>query len=231
MSLRSPLMGDRLARRIPVPTVVRLPLYQRILLDTHRRRTPTISSAELAELAGVNAAKVRKDLSYLGTYGTPGTGYDVEYLLAQIERELGLDQDWPVVIVGMGNLGHALARSPGFTSGGFRVAALLDTDPAKIGDIVGDCAIGHLDDLPAIAAERRLSIGVITTPSSGAQDVLDRMVAVGITSVLNFAPTVLTAPPNVCLRNVDLSVELQVLSFYQSHPEAAGLPGESHLGR
>ncbi len=224
-------MGDRLARRIPVPTVVRLPLYQRILLDTHRRRTPTISSAELADMAGVNAAKVRKDLSYLGTYGTPGTGYDVEYLLLQIERELGLDQDWPVVIAGMGNLGHTLARSPGFSSGGFRIAALLDTDAAKVGDVVGGCAIRQLDELPEIVAEQRLSIGVITTPPGAAQDVLDRLVIAGVYSVLNFAPTVLTAAPHVCLRNVDLSVELQVLSFYQSHPEAAGLTTESHLGR
>jgi redox-sensing transcriptional repressor len=215
-------MGDRLARRIPEPTVVRLPLYQRILLDITRRKTVTISSAQLAELAGVNAAKVRKDLSYLGTYGTPGTGYDVEYLLGQIERELGLDLDWPVVVVGMGNLGHALARSQGFSSHGFRIAALIDSDPAKVGEEIGGRQIHHIDDLESLARSERLAIGVITTPPSSAQAVAERLVSVGVTSILNFAPSVLSVPRHVLLRHVDLSIELQVLTFYQSHPGSAG---------
>ena len=215
-------MGERLARRIPEPTVVRLPLYQRILLDMTRVGTDTVSSAQLADLAGVNAAKVRKDLSHLGTYGTPGTGYDVEYLLGQIERELGLDQDWPVVVVGMGNLGRALARSQGFSSHGFRIAALFDTDPLKLGEELNGCEIRHLDEMEAVAANVRLAIGVITTPPSGAQEVADRLVRVGVESILNFAPSVLTVPPQVLLRHVDLSIELQVLTFYQSHPEAGG---------
>jgi redox-sensing transcriptional repressor len=214
-------MGERTARRIPEPTVVRLPLYQRILLDMARSGTDTISSAQLAELAGVNAAKVRKDLSHLGTYGTPGTGYDVEYLLGQIERELGLDQDWPVVVVGMGNLGRALARSQGFSSHGFRVVALFDTDAGKIGEDVAGCVVRHLDELDAVAAEQRLAIGVITTPASSAQDVADRLVGAGVGSILNFAPSLLSLPSHVLLRHVDLSIELQVLTFYQSHPEAA----------
>ena len=204
--------------------MVRLPLYQRILLDMARAGTDTISSAQLAELAGVNAAKVRKDLSHLGTYGTPGTGYDVEYLLGQIERELGLDRDWPVVVVGMGNLGRALARSQGFSSHGFRVAALFDTDREKVGDTVAACEIRHLDDLAQVAAGQRLAIGVITTPASSAQDVADRLVAAGVGSILNFAPTLLSVPRHVLLRHVDLSVELQVLTFYQSHPNGAPAP-------
>lgn len=201
--------------------MVRLPLYQRILLEMARSGTDTISSAQLAELAGVNAAKVRKDLSHLGTYGTPGTGYDVEYLLGQIERELGLDRDWPVVMVGMGNLGHALARSHGFSSHGFRVAALFDTDAEKVGETVAGCVVHHLDELDRVAAEQPLAIGVITTPSTSAQDVADRLVAAGVGSILNFAPCLLSVPPNVLLRHVDLSVELQVLTFYQSHPNGA----------
>lgn len=218
-------MGDRTARRIPEPTVVRLPLYQRILLEMARAGTDTVSSAQLADLAGVNAAKVRKDLSHLGTYGTPGTGYGVAYLLGQIERELGLDRDWPVVVVGLGNLGRALARSQGFSSHGFRVAALFDTDPEKIGDTVADCEIRHLDELDRVAAEQRLAIGVIATPAASAQDAAERLVAAGVGSILNFAPTLLTVPPHVLLRHVDLSIELQVLTFYQSHPNGTQAVG------
>lgn len=141
-------MADRFARRIPEPTVVRLPVYHRALIELLADGIKTVSSAELADAAGVNAAKVRKDLSHLGTYGTPGTGYDVDFLLGQIRRELGLDREWAVVIVGMGNLGHALARSQGFATQNFRAVALLDVDPAKIGEVVGALPIRHLRELP-----------------------------------------------------------------------------------
>src|SRR5947208_16389931 len=126
----------RTRRRIPEATVARLPLYLRSLLEAQHSGDATISSERLAELAGVNAAKVRKDLSYLGSYGTRGVGYDVEYLLYQISRELGLTQDWPVVIVGVGNLGHALSNYRGFQARGFRVVALFDADPAKVATVV-----------------------------------------------------------------------------------------------
>src|SRR5438552_19115231 len=137
-------------RRIPEATVARLPLYYRALMESGERQVATISSERLAEMAGVNAAKVRKDLSYLGSYGTRGVGYDVEYLLFQISRELGLTQDWPVAIVGIGNLGHALANYKGFSARGFRVVALVDADHGKVGELVGGIAVRHLDDLPAI---------------------------------------------------------------------------------
>src|SRR5437588_11071396 len=140
-------------RRIPEATVARLPVYLRSLAEVADTKAATISSERLAELAGVNAAKVRKDLSYLGSYGTRGVGYDVEYLLFQISRELGLTQDWPVVICGIGNLGHALANYRGFSERGFRVAGLVDADPGKVGEQVGDVVVRHLDDLDAIAAE------------------------------------------------------------------------------
>src|SRR2546426_9407442 len=149
------------SRRIPEATVTRLPLYLRCLLEVAESKTVTISSERLAEMAGVNAAKVRKDLSYLGSYGTRGVGYDVEYLLFQISRELGLTQDWPVVIVGIGNLGHALANYRGFSERGFRIAGLVDADPGKVGEQVGDVAGRHLDDLDAIAAEEGIAIGII----------------------------------------------------------------------
>src|ERR687897_3002790 len=136
--------GDkRQARRIPEATVARLPLYLRSLLESADEGMPTISSERLAELSGVNAAKVRKDLSYLGSYGTRGVGYDVEYLLFQMSRELGLTHDWPVVIVGLGNLGQALANYGGFTERGFPVAALVDADPAKVGTSLGNHRVQH----------------------------------------------------------------------------------------
>jgi redox-sensing transcriptional repressor len=208
-------MAERARRRIPEATVARLPVYVRILLEVAESRTATISSERLAELAGVNAAKVRKDLSYLGSYGTRGVGYDVEYLLFQMSRELGLTHDWPVVIVGAGNLGHALANYGGFDERGFPVAAIVDIDVAKVGTKVGAAKVRHLDDLPEIVGALSNVIGIIATPATGAQEVADRLVAAGVTSILNFAPAVLTVPRGVSLRKVDLAVELQILSFYQ----------------
>lgn len=201
--------------------MARLPVYLRSLYELSDG-PGTISSERLAEMAGVNAAKVRKDLSYLGSYGTRGVGYDVEYLLYQISRELGLTQDWPVAIVGMGNLGHALANYRGFMARGFRIVALFDADPAKVGEHVGGLDISHLDELGALAESLELAIGVVATPASAAQDVADRLVAAGVGSILNFAPVVLSVPPQVSVRKVDLSIELQILSFYQQRRPVPG---------
>src|SRR5881397_360798 len=154
--------GERPRRRIPEATVARLPVYLRSLLEAAESKTSTISSERLAELAGVNAAKVRKDLSYLGSYGTRGVGYDVEYLLFQMSRELGLTQDWPVVIVGVGNLGQALANYRGFSERGFRIVALVDADQGKCGKEVGGLVVEPLADLPRIVASERVAIGIIT---------------------------------------------------------------------
>jgi redox-sensing transcriptional repressor len=214
----------RNSRRIPEATVARLPVYLRCLLEVVDAKTPTISSERLAEMAGVNAAKVRKDLSYLGSYGTRGVGYDVEYLFLHINRVLGLTQDWPVVIVGVGNLGHALANYGGFSARGFRIVALLDADRRRVGEFIGDVAVRHVDDLPEVAADHEIAIGIIATPAAAAQDVADRLVAVGVSSILNFAPAVITVPAGVSLRKVDLSIELQILAFYQQR-RAGGAAG------
>jgi redox-sensing transcriptional repressor len=202
-------------RRIPEATVARLPVYLRSLVEVAADQTTTISSERLADLAGVNAAKVRKDLSYLGSYGTRGVGYDVEYLLFQMSRALGLTQDWPVVIVGIGNLGQALANYGGFTQRGFPIAALVDADPSKVGEEIYGIAVRHLDDLPDVAREHNIAIGIIATPAIAAQDVADRLLAAGIRSILNFAPAVISVPDEALLRKVDLATELQILSFYQ----------------
>lgn len=202
-------------RQIPEASVARLPVYLRALVDLAEHGTHTISSEALARAAGVNSAKIRKDLSYLGSYGTRGVGYDVEYLIHQISRELGLTQDWATCIVGVGNLGHALANYGGFAQRGFRIAALLDTNRDKVGMAVGDLHIDHFDEVERVVKEHDITIGVVTVPGPQAQDVADRLCAAGITSILNFAPTVIQVPAGVSLRKVDLSIELQILSFYE----------------
>lgn len=210
-------------RAIPEATVARLPLYYRSLLEMAEHGTQTISSERLADAAGVNSAKVRKDLSYLGSYGTRGVGYDVEYLLYQISRELGLTQDWNCVIVGVGNLGRALANYRGFGARGFRVVALVDADPALVGTRVGELVVEPVDDLARLVAQRSITIGIVATPAAVAQDVADRLVEAGVTAILNFAPAVVSTPEGVSLRKVDLAIELQILSFYQlRRPVAAG---------
>ncbi len=205
--------------------MARLPIYQRLLLELVRSGTRTVSSEQLAQMAGVNASKVRKDLSFLGSFGTRGSGYDAEYLLTQIDRELGLDGDWPVAIVGIGNLGRALANAPGFTSRGFRVSALFDVEPSLVGTRVRGVPICHLDEFEAAVAADPPAIGVIATPPADAQHVADRMVRAGTRAILNFASRVLTVPAGVLLRNVDLSIELQVISFHLSHHEEGGDAG------
>jgi redox-sensing transcriptional repressor len=212
-------------RRIPEATVARLPVYLRCLVELAEDRVPTISSERLAELAGVNAAKVRKDLSYLGSYGTRGVGYDVEYLLFQMSRELGLTQDWPVVIAGVGNLGQALANYGGFTDRGFPVGALVDVDPSKVGTSIAGVTVQHLDNLPELVRSKGIAIGVIATPASVAQGVAERMVTAGIGSILNFSPSVLALEPEVSVRKVDLAVELQILSFYRRRADGPGAVG------
>ena len=208
-------------RPIPEATVARLPIYLRALLDLAEGRGETnVSSEELASLAGVNAAKVRKDLSYLGSYGTRGVGYDIEYLLYQITRELGLTQDWPAAIVGVGNLGRALASYKGFSERGFRISALFDVDESVVGTEVGGLEVKHLDDLKDTVVSDGITIGIIATPPVSAQEVAERLVDAGIKSILNFAPAVVAVTPDVNVRKVDLSIELQILSFYQQRTQA-----------
>jgi redox-sensing transcriptional repressor len=202
-------------RVIPEATVARLPVYHRCLLQLQSEDRPTVSSEQLADLAGVNAAKVRKDLSYFGSYGTRGVGYDVDQLLVEIRRELGLTHDWPCVIVGAGNLGSALAKFAGFTERGFSVVAVVDTDPDKVGQELGAVTVRHEDELPDLVREHQVVIGIITTPPSAAQDAADTLIGAGVRSILNFAPTVLDVPANVLVREVDVAVELQILAFHE----------------
>ena len=207
------------AKPLPEAAVGRLPLYHRALVGIAEEET-TVSSERLADLTGVNAAKVRKDLSHLGSYGTRGVGYDVRLLLYRISQELGLTQDLAVAIVGFGNLGHALANYRGFPERGFRVAAIFDEDPKKIGEGVGDLEVRPLKELEKAVSAEGISIALIATPATAAQEVAERIIAAGISSILNFAPVVLSVPKSVSVRKVDLSMELQILSFYLQRVKA-----------
>jgi redox-sensing transcriptional repressor len=203
------------AKGIPEATIARLPVYLRALTSLADRGIDTISSGALAEAAGVNSAQLRKDLSYLGSYGTRGVGYDVEYLRFQIGREVGSAHEWPVIIVGLGNLGTALANYSGFTSRGFRVVAMVDPSPDLIGKRIHGVAITDLADLEEEVARTGAAIAVLATPAEAAQAVADRLVYLGVTSILNFAATVLAVPDGVNVRKVDLGQELQILAYHE----------------
>jgi redox-sensing transcriptional repressor len=212
---------------IPDATVSRLPMYHRSLLSLTARGVLLVSSEELAEASGVSSAKLRKDLSFLGSYGTRGVGYDVEFLLYQIARALGLTQVWPVVIVGIGNLGNALAGYPGFASRGFSVVGLFDTDPNRVGETVTvagkEIVVTDISKLPQVVLSSGASIGVIATPEIAAQEVCDLMVRNGITSILNFAPVLIEVPAGVDVRRVDLATELQILAFHEQRKSQSAL--------
>jgi redox-sensing transcriptional repressor len=212
-------------RGIPEATVARLPVYLRALTLLAEEGTATVSSEELAALAGVNSAKLRKDLSHLGSYGVRGVGYEVAYLVYQISRELGLTQDWPVAVVGIGNLGRALANYGGFATRGFRVVALFDQDAAVVGEEIAGLRVRPIEDLERDVRTEGVAIGVVATPAPAAQDVCDRLVDAGVRSVLNFAPCVLNVPPGVDVRKVDLSTELQILAFHEQRRAAADSAG------
>ncbi|MEV4636082.1 redox-sensing transcriptional repressor Rex [Actinoplanes sp. NPDC049548] len=211
---------------LPEATIARLPEYLRALHNLAENGSDTVSSEGLAAAAGVNSAKLRKDLSHLGSYGTRGVGYDVALLIDQIEYILGLDERRAVALVGVGNLGHALAGYDGFASRGFRIVALFDADAERVGKPINGLLVRHIDELGRAVVEEGITIGVIATPAGAAQAVADELVAAGVTSILNFAPCVLSVPAGVDVRKVDLAIELQILSFHE-HRKASltALPG------
>lgn len=207
-------------RELPDATVARLPLYLRVLADLAERAAQTVSSDGLARASGVNPAQVRKDLSYLGSYGIRGVGYDVEELFGHVSDVLGLARDWRVVLVGVGNLGRALASYRGFSERGFTLAALVDADPAIVGTQVAGLAVEATADLDAIVAREEVAIAILAVPAASAQPVADALVAAGITAILNFAPAHLDVPDHVHVRRVDLSTELQILAYHEDRKVA-----------
>lgn len=193
--------------------MARLPVYLQCL-ESLPESSSTVSSETLADIARVTSAKVRKDLSYLGSHGTRGVGYDKSQLCVRIRRELGLTQDWPVVIVGLGNLGSALANYGGFGSSGYRIVGVYDSDEAKIGQELAGLTIRSLAQLEADVRSLEVAIGIVTTPAAAAQATADLLTGAGVASILNFAPVVVRVPAHVQVRHVDLATELQILSYY-----------------
>jgi redox-sensing transcriptional repressor len=212
-------------RAIPEASVARLALYLRMLGELAEQGAETVSSDELAGVTGVNPAKLRKDLSYIGSYGIRGVGYEISALIRQLERTLGLDHLQAVALVGVGNLGHALAGYSGFGGRGFPVTALFDVDPDLVGIHINGIIVEHVRSIPQICAERGVTIGMIATPGPAAQGVCDLLVGSGVRCILNFAPVVLQAPPEVEIRKVDLAVELQILAFHVARRRLAEQDG------
>lgn len=208
-----PLSSRTVKANIPPATVARLPVYLRCLDDVPSPQA-TCSSDELAATAGVNPAQVRKDLSYLDVAGVRGVGYPVTELRLELREALGLTRGYSVAIVGAGNLGSALSSYAGFAGWGFEVAGVFDIDETKVGKVRGGHRVRALGDLEMIVRERGIAIGIVATPAGAAQEVADRFVAAGLRSILNFAPTVLQVPDGVTVRRVDLSTELQILTFH-----------------
>jgi redox-sensing transcriptional repressor len=197
-------------------TVRRLSNYYRILLDLEKRGIATVSSQRLAELGGITSAQVRKDLSYFGNFGTRGLGYSVVELKAQIVQILGLDQKWDMALFGAGSLGHALFFHQGFRDDGFYFRHVFDVDDSKVGSTWNDVIITHQRNAEEALRRTPVQIAVVATPPEAAADVVDMLVRVGIKGILNFAPTQLAVPDGIWLRNVNLAVALESLSFYLS---------------
>ena len=210
------------SRAVPEAAVARLAVYLRVLTSMIEQGVTKMSSEELAGAAGVNSATLRKDLSHLGSSGTRGVGYDTARLVEHIERLLGLTRHHCVAVVGIGNLGHALANYAGFPSRGFPVAALFDVDDDLIGISVGGLPVNHSSSIPQVCAQRGVTIGVICTPAAAAQQVCDLLVVGGVRCILNFAPVVLQVPDDVEVRKVDLAVEMQILSFHEARRSRDG---------
>ncbi len=219
--------AGKLARSIPDATVARLALYLRVLGELSGQGARTLSSEELAGATGVNSAKLRKDLSYIGSSGIRGVGYEIAVLHHQIERTLGLDHQQAVALVGVGNLGHALAGYGGFDGRGFPVTALFDVAPDLVGAPINGIRVEHVRDIRRICLERGVTIGMIATPGSAAQSSCDQLVAAGVRCILNFAPVVLQVPDQVEVRKVDLAVELQVLAFHVARRHVAGVVADN----
>jgi redox-sensing transcriptional repressor len=202
--------------RIPEATVLRLPVYQRILHSYQRQGLSTISSADLGRLAGANPASVRRDLSRLGSLGTRGTGYDVTTLVDQIDRAFASTSPKPVVLIGVGNLGRALIHSKGFFHNGPMLVGAFDADPSVIGTEHGGLIVQSQDELEAVVADHDVKIAVLSLSAPAAQGIAERLVRSGVNYLLNFASTTLHVADHVTVRYVDLSIELQALGFYQA---------------
>ncbi|HBP66188.1 MAG TPA: redox-sensing transcriptional repressor Rex [Desulfosporosinus sp.] len=199
--------------KIPEATIIRLSVYSRHLTEVDRKGIITTSSGDIAEGVGVSPAQVRKDLAYFGEFGTRGVGYNVKDLRQHILRILGLSVDWSVCLVGAGNLGLALSTYKGFRERGFIITSIFDSDPKKVGTMIGNVEILPINQLQEVGKQNRTQIGIVAVPAAAAQEIVDQMIEMKVKAILNFAPVVLNVPPEIELRNVDLAVNLEVLTF------------------
>ncbi len=212
--------------KIPEKTVTRLSIYLRCLEELEAEGVVSVSSRQMAERFGLNSAQVRKDLAYFGQFGVRGLGYYIAELKHNLERILGLKQDWEVALVGVGNLGSALIAYKGFQARGFKIGVAFDTDPAKVGQVVGDVRVVETANLVPTLRKKKVKIAVLSVPAPAAQSVADLLVVAGVTAILNFAPTQITVPEGVKVQNVDLSVLLKTLSY---HTVRTGRPSPRRL--
>ena len=199
--------------KIPEATIIRLSVYSRHLTEVDRKGIITTSSGDIADGVGVSPAQVRKDLAYFGEFGTRGVGYNVKDLRQHILRILGLSNDWSVALVGVGNLGLALSSYKGFRERGFIITSIFDADPSKVGTKIDGVEVLPIEQLVEMAKQNRTQIGIVAVPAAFAQEVADNLIKAGVKAILNFAPVVLNVPPQIELRNVDLAVNLEVLTF------------------
>jgi len=209
--------------KIPEKTITRLSIYLRCLEELEVNGTTSVSSKQLAERFGLNSAQVRKDLAYFGQFGVRGLGYYIAELKHNLERILGLKQDWEVALVGVGNLGSALIAYKGFQARGFRISLAFDSDPNKVGQQIDGVVIMDAAKLVSTLRKKKVKIAVLTVPAPQAQSAAELLVDSGVTAILNFAPTQLVVPEGVKIQNVDLSVLLKTLSYHTvrtSHPSA-----------
>lgn len=199
---------------VPEIVVRRLPLYLRALTSLVEANHLITSSQELSGMLGISSAQIRKDLSYFGEFGKQGMGYEVRYLRDQLRRILQVDRRWDMVLVGAGDLGHAVANYAGFRRWGYQVVAVFDNDPAKVGKVLAGLTIRSMEGLEEEIRALRVHIGILTVPAAGAQDVADRMVRGGVRAILNYAPINLNLPPEVRVHSIDPVVGLQSMSYY-----------------
>lgn len=204
-------------RKIADSTVRRLAIYLRFLEEFERQGADTLSSEALASRAGTTSAQVRKDLSFFGSFGKRGLGYDVHALAAQLRNILGLTRRYRVILVGAGRLAGALVQYAEFGARGFDIVAVVDQDPAKIGSRWGELTIADVASMERIIARERIDIAILVTPAGPAQALVDRLMASGVTAVLNFAPVQLQVPAGIDVKNVNLAVELETLSYAIQH--------------
>ncbi|MFH1484791.1 MAG: redox-sensing transcriptional repressor Rex [Chloroflexota bacterium] len=200
--------------QVPDVVISRLPLYVRVLDNLVRNRVRMISSREFGAHVQMTPAQIRKDLSYFGRFGSQGRGYDVAYLLGELRKILGLDREWPMALVGVGQLGRAVISYEGFATEGFRVVVAFDTDPRKSGEKVGPLVVRHIDEMETFIRQHNIVIGIVAVPAKDVQDAVDRLVRAGVMAILNYASLAARVPESVRQRVVDPVLALQTMTYH-----------------